>query len=402
MDFGEFVLRLSQTGSLSLLCAFLIGLLAAISPCPLATNITAMAYISRGFSDRRHVATSGALYTLGRTVSYFTLGAVVILAGVSIPHLARLLQDAGERFMGPLLIIVGILLLGIVRLPFLQSGGRLSSIGERVAQRGNTGAFLMGVVFALAFCPNTAVLFFGVLVPLALTSTWGITFPAVFAVGTGLPVLIFAVLLTAGVTKVATWLNKVTAAEKVVRRIAAVVFIGVGIYFVVLWIQSWRSARHPKPTHKRQHFSTLPPHTGRIMALEDEKGGVPMRRRSKLLIAAIAVVGLLVLGISGAAFAASPTTTPDTATTAAETGGWGEPGNGTGPGDMHRWGESGQQGSCWGEPGLGSGPGEMHQWGESGQQGSCLRESGQQGAGLGDPSLCTGPGDMHRWGTGSN
>ena len=127
-----------------------------------------------------------------------------------------------------------------------------------------------------------------------------------------------------------------------------------------------------------------------------------MKRRSKLLIAAIAVVGLLVLGISGAAFAASPTATPDANTTTEETGGWGEPGNGTGPGQMHQWGEPGQQGACWGEPGLGSGPGEMHQWSESGQQGNCLRESGQQGAGLGDPSQCTGPGDMHRWGAASD
>jgi len=238
VDFGEFVLRLSQTGSLSLLCAFLIGLLAAISPCPLATNITAMAYISRRFSDCRRVATSGALYTLGRTVSYFTLGAVVILAGVSIPHLARLLQDAGERFMGPLLIIVGILLLGIVRLPFLQSGGRLSSIGERVANRGRIGAFLLGFIFALAFCPYTAVLFFGIVIPLSLESTGGITLPAMFAIGTGLPVLLFAILLSAGVAVVSTWLDRVTAAERVIRKIVALVFIGTGVYFVVLWISS--------------------------------------------------------------------------------------------------------------------------------------------------------------------
>ena len=238
MDFNEFVMRLSQSGSLPLLCAFLIGLLAAISPCPLATNITAMAYISRRFSDRRQVATSGILYMLGRTVSYFTLGALVILAGVSIPHLALLLQDAGERFMGPLLIIVGIILLGIVKLPLVQTGGKLASIGERVAKRGRLGAFLLGIVFALAFCPNTAVLFFGILVPLALTSTWGITFPAVFAIGTGLPVLIFAILLAAGVASVATWLNKLTAAEKIIRRIVALVFIAAGIYYVVLWIQA--------------------------------------------------------------------------------------------------------------------------------------------------------------------
>ena len=237
MEFGDLVQRISESVSFPLLSAFLIGIMAAISPCPLATNISAMAYISRNVTDRRYVITSGLLYTLGRTVSYFIIGALVITGSASIPSLALFLQDAGERFVGPLLIAVGILLLDIVKIPFFQGGGRLASIGEKVAKRGRTGAFLLGVVFALAFCPYTAILFFGILVPLALESTAGVTLPASFAIGTGLPVLIFAVLLSFGITKVAGWLNVVTAAEKVIRKIVAVLFIGTGIYFVVLWIQ---------------------------------------------------------------------------------------------------------------------------------------------------------------------
>ena len=238
MDFSEFALNFIESGGLPIIAAFLIGLLAAISPCPLATNITAMAYISRNIKDRRYVATSGILYTLGRMVSYFAIGALVILVGLSIPGISKALQDAGEQFLGPLLIIVGILMLGIVKIPFVQGSGRLSAIAERVAKRGRVGAFLMGVIFALAFCPYTAILFFGVLIPLSIKSTGGITFPAVFAIGTGLPVLLFAVLLSFGVAKVSQWLDKVTAAERVMRRIAAMIFIGVGIYYVVLWIQS--------------------------------------------------------------------------------------------------------------------------------------------------------------------
>ncbi|UCG82723.1 MAG: sulfite exporter TauE/SafE family protein [Dehalococcoidia bacterium] len=237
MEFGDLVQRISESVSFPLLSAFLIGIMAAISPCPLATNISAMAYISRNVTDRRYVITSGLLYTLGRTVSYFIVGALVITGSASIPRVALFLQDAGERFLGPLLIVVGIFLLGIINIPFFQGGGRLASIGEKVAKRGRTGAFLLGVVFALAFCPYTAILFFGILVPLALESTAGVTLPASFAMGTGLPVLIFAVLLSFGITKVAQWLNVVTAVEKVIRKIAAVLFIGIGIYFVVLWIQ---------------------------------------------------------------------------------------------------------------------------------------------------------------------
>lgn len=238
LDLSEFAFRLIEDGSLPVVAAFLIGLIAAISPCPLATNISAMSYITRNISDRRYVIVSGSLYTLGRMVTYTIIGMLVILAGVSIPGLARALQDSGEKFLGPLLIIVGILMLGIIKLPLIQGGGRLSAVGEKVAKRRWLGPFLLGVIFALAFCPYTALLFFGILMPLSIESTGGITFPAVFAIGTGLPVLIFAVLLSFGITKVASWMNKVTAAEKVIRRIVALVFIGVGIYYVVLWIQS--------------------------------------------------------------------------------------------------------------------------------------------------------------------
>ena len=232
MDFSELVLRISESVNFPLLSAFLIGILAAISPCPLATNIAATAYISRNVTSRRYVLTSGLLYTLGRMTSYFTIGALIMLADVKTHRVSLFLQDAGDIFLGPLLIVMGVLLLGIVKLPVLQGGGRLSSIGERVAKRGRIGAFLLGAVFALAFCPYTAVLFFGILVPMALKTTAGVTIPAVFAIGTGLPVLLFAVLLSAGVTRVSVWVNKVTAVERVMRKIVALTFIGAGIYLV--------------------------------------------------------------------------------------------------------------------------------------------------------------------------
>jgi cytochrome c biogenesis protein CcdA len=237
MQFGDVVLRISESVSFPLLSAFLIGILASVSPCPLATNITAMAYISRNITDKRYVVTSGILYTLGRTVSYFTIGALIILAGMKIPHVAETLQDAGEKFLGPLLLIVGIIMLDIVKLPVLQGGGGLSAMGERVAKRGRLGSFLLGIIFALAFCPYSAILFFGIVIPLAIKSTGGVTVPASFAIGTGLPVLLFGILLSAGITQVSRWLNIVTASERVIRKIAALVFIGAGVYYIVLWIQ---------------------------------------------------------------------------------------------------------------------------------------------------------------------
>jgi len=224
--------------NIPVLSALLLGLITAISPCPLATNIAALAYVSRRATERRYAVNTGTLYTLGRMFSYSIVGVLIIVAGLEIPGVATFLQDFGEQILGPLLIVIGVIMLIANRLSFSLGGGRLSSIGERVANRGMIGGFLLGALFALAFCPYSAVLFFGVLIPLALKSTGGVTLPAVYAIGTGLPVLVFGVLISLGVARISTWLNAVTRAEKIIRVAVSVIFIGVGIYLVVLWIQS--------------------------------------------------------------------------------------------------------------------------------------------------------------------
>jgi len=238
MGLSELVLRLAESGSLPLITAFLLGLLTAISPCPLATNITAMAYITRRVTDRKYAVITGMLYTLGRIFSYSILGILIISAGLDIPLVSSFLQDVGERALGPLLIVVGLIMLNIERLTFGRVSGRIATLGGKVADWGMIGGFLLGVIFALAFCPYSAVLYFGVLIPLALQSTAGIALPAIFAVGTGLPVLILGTLLSLGIAGVSSWLNAITRIQPVIRTAVSVIFIGVGVYYVVLWAQS--------------------------------------------------------------------------------------------------------------------------------------------------------------------
>jgi len=238
MDLGGIMPQLSEGVNIPVLSALFLGLLTAISPCPMATNIAAIAYVSRRVTDRRYAIMTGTLYTLGRMISYSVLGILIIVAGLEIPGVASFLQDFGEQILGPLLIVVGLIMLNIDRLSFSLGGGKLSSIGGKVADRGMIGGLLLGVLFALAFCPYSAVLFFGVLIPLALKTTGGVTLPAVFAIGTGLPVLVFGILISIGVSRVSTWLNVLTRAEKIIRVIVSIIFIGIGIYYVVLWIQT--------------------------------------------------------------------------------------------------------------------------------------------------------------------
>ncbi len=228
------------TGNLNIpaLSALLLGLITAISPCPLATNIAAIGYVSRRVTDRRYAVITGVLYTLGRMFSYSVIGVIIIVAGLEIPGVASFLQDFGDRALGPILIVVGVIMLIADRISLGLGGGRLSALGAKVASWGMLGGFLLGVLFALAFCPYSAALFFGVLIPLSLKSAGGVALPAVYAIGTGLPVLAFGVLISLSVARVSAWLNAVTRAERIIRVAASIVFIAVGIYLAVLWIQS--------------------------------------------------------------------------------------------------------------------------------------------------------------------
>jgi cytochrome c biogenesis protein CcdA len=173
------------TGNLNIpaLSALLLGLITAISPCPLATNIAALGYVSRRATERRYAVITGALYTLGRMFSYSVIGVIIIVAGLEIPGVASFLQDFGEQALGPILIVVGAIMLTANRISFGRGGGRLSALGAKVADWGMIGGFLLGTLFAFAFCPYSAALFFGVLIPLALKSAGGVALPAVYAIG---------------------------------------------------------------------------------------------------------------------------------------------------------------------------------------------------------------------------
>lgn len=228
------------TGNLNVpvLAALLLGLITAISPCPLATNIAAIGYVSRRVTERKYAIINGVLYTLGRMFSYSVIGVIIIVAGLEIPGVASFLQDFGDRALGPILIVVGVIMLVADRISLGLGGGRLSALGAKVAGWGMLGGFLLGALFALAFCPYSAALFFGVLIPLSLKSAGGVMLPAVYAIGTGLPVLVFGVLISLSVARVSAWLNTVTRTERIIRVAASIIFIGVGIYLVVIWIQS--------------------------------------------------------------------------------------------------------------------------------------------------------------------
>jgi cytochrome c-type biogenesis protein len=210
--------------------AFWMGLLTSVSPCPLATNIAAMSYVGREVGSRRRTLLAGLLYTLGRAFAYAALATILVGGLLSIPEVALFLQKHMNRILGPLFVAVGLVLLEWVRLPGF--GSRIYDwTGDRLVKAGLVGALPLGAVVALAFCPVSAGLFFGGLIPLALEHRSSLWLPALYGIGTGLPVVVFAVLVSAGLAWAGSAFHRLQAVESWARRVTAVVVIVVGLYY---------------------------------------------------------------------------------------------------------------------------------------------------------------------------
>jgi len=218
-----------ESGGLGVFSALWLGILTSISPCPLATNIAAVSYVGRQVGRPRAVLFAGALYSAGRIATYMVLGAAAVWSLMSVVEASRFLQGSFSRLLGPMLIVVGLLLLGVFSLN-IGGMGVSESMQRRVDRAGLWGAFPLGAVLALAFCPLSAALFFGTLIPLATEERSPILLPALYGLGTGLPVVVFAVLIALGVGWMGTAFDRLAVFERWARRVTAVVFICVGIY----------------------------------------------------------------------------------------------------------------------------------------------------------------------------
>ena len=226
----EFLHNLLDSSGTPFLSALILGLMTAISPCPLATNITAIGFISKDIENKQKIFINGLLYTLGRAVSYTSLG-IALYFGASKFHVAKFFQIYGERFLGPLLIVIGILMLDIIKIKF-PAFSKLSDRFSNNAKKGSgLSAFLLGIIFALAFCPYSGVLYFGMLIPMSIASPSGLYLPFIFAIATGLPVIIISWLLAYSMSSIGGFYNKLKIFEKWFRIIVAVLFTIVGLYY---------------------------------------------------------------------------------------------------------------------------------------------------------------------------
>ncbi len=212
-----------------------LGILTSVSPCPLASNIAAVSFISRRITQRNTVFLSGILYTLGRSLTYIVLGVVIVKTLVDIPILSDFLQRYVNKILGIVLILVGMVLLDLLRIP-LSIPSVSENIAKKLVEKGTLGSLLLGVVFALAFCPVSAALFFGGLIPIAIKAKSGVGLPMIYGIGTGLPVLLFASLVAAGAGYINNLYHRIAKIEFYTKKVTGIIFILVGIYYALTYI----------------------------------------------------------------------------------------------------------------------------------------------------------------------
>lgn len=232
----NFLQSILENSSVPVITAFILGLLTAVSPCPLATNITAIGFIGKDIENRHRIFINGLLYTLGRILTYTVLGFILIpilREGASMFSVQKAVSKYGEILIAPLLIVIGIYMLDLIKLNI----PKISINGEYVKKRtkGSWGALFLGILFSLAFCPSSGIFFFGMLIPLSAAEAGGYLLPVVYAIATGLPVILVAWVLAYSVAGLGKFYNRIQAFEKWFRKIVAILFIAVGIYYAVIF-----------------------------------------------------------------------------------------------------------------------------------------------------------------------
>ena len=232
----DFLQSISDNTSIPAITAFILGILTAISPCPLATNITAIGFIGKDIENHHQIFINGLLYTLGRIITYTILGFILIpilREGASMFSVQKVVSKYGEMLIAPLLIMIGVYMLDIIKLNLPKINFSGNNLKRKT--KGSWGALFLGILFSLAFCPTSGIFYFGMLMPMSAAETGGYLLPVVYAIATGLPVILVAWVLAYSVAGLGKLYNRIQVFEKWFRKVIAILFIAVGIYYAVMY-----------------------------------------------------------------------------------------------------------------------------------------------------------------------
>ena len=224
-----------EFGAAQIFSVIWLGILTSISPCPLATNVAATTYIGKQIDSPYATILAAIAYTIGRTLSYVMIATAIIAGLISIPGVANFLQTRMNQILGPILLVTGLFILELVpiKLPSISINANLL---KKLGDSGIGGAVALGFLFALTFCPISAALFFGGVIPLSLEFKSRLILPLFFGIGTAAPVIGFAVIIAYSTRFAGIFFNKLSAAERWLRRITGGIFVFVGVYLCLKYI----------------------------------------------------------------------------------------------------------------------------------------------------------------------
>jgi len=211
------------------------GVITSVSPCPLATNIAALTHISRhSGSHKLAVLAHGGLYALGRALAYILIGFLLVKSLLSAPSFSFFMQKYGGQALSPLLVLGGMYLLNMFGQGF--EGFSFLDLSKFKARAGALSSLLMGFLFALAFCPISAALYFGVILPLAAANSAPLSLPLLYGLGTALPVIGIAVVLDFGLKRMNAVTGLAGRFERYAKPATGWVFVAAGVYLGLKYI----------------------------------------------------------------------------------------------------------------------------------------------------------------------
>ncbi|MDO4159516.1 MAG: aromatic aminobenezylarsenical efflux permease ArsG family transporter [Prevotellaceae bacterium] len=227
----DLIQNMIESSELPALTAFLLGLVVALHPCPLATNIAAMGYIARHVHDRKRVFLNGLFYTLGRVIAYSLLGVILISllrSGADMLSLSDFFGEWGERLLAPILIIIGVYFLLSRHIHKEDHCPNVGSGSNRF--KGWGGSLLLGILLALSFCPESAIVYFGMLIPLSSKSTAGYMLPVVFSIATAIPTILMAWAASYGIAGSPIIKQRIEKVQRGMNVFVGILFLAAGIF----------------------------------------------------------------------------------------------------------------------------------------------------------------------------
>ncbi|MBR5375120.1 MAG: sulfite exporter TauE/SafE family protein [Paludibacteraceae bacterium] len=226
----DFISHLYNGGNLWI-SSIIWGIIVAVCPCTMAANITAITAMSRDKREKRDVFARGIAYAFGRAAAYIALGILLVTFAQGL-RIGESFQHLFGLFLGPILVLIGILMLDIIHIHGLADKCMVV-FNRMVKQFGFWKSFLLGIMLAFAFCPYSATIYFGVVIPSSLSAENGYIVPIFFAIGATIPVLSLAWIFAYSMDTAKKKLDKFQQYELWFRRILAILFIISGILFIL-------------------------------------------------------------------------------------------------------------------------------------------------------------------------